>query len=194
MFHEIVAMVPRPLARCRAGRGGEHRARARGRHPPGARYVSRGAVGRQGARRALRGIDRFDVVVTRDDVTVGKPTPVGVRPRLRTTRGGCRARPRVRGRTSGVVAAVAAGVGHVVGVTTSFSQQVLRDSGAHATMRDHGHPETSSARTTSTRPPLTHRPPPVESRQIAACTWMQTAICLLSTRRRAGHSARARSL
>jgi sugar-phosphatase len=35
-----------------------------------------------------------------------------------------------------VVAAVSAGVGTVVGVTTSFSQEVLREAGAHATMPD----------------------------------------------------------
>ena len=85
---------------------------------------------------ALGGIDRFDVVVTRDDVTVGKPDPSGYAlacERLGVDAGralACEDAPQ------GVVAAVAAGVGHVVGVTTSFSQQVLRDSGAHATMRD----------------------------------------------------------
>jgi sugar-phosphatase len=60
---------------------------------------------------ALGGIDRFDVVVTRDDVTVGKPDPSGYA--LACERLGVDAARALacEDAPQGVVAAVAAGVG-----------------------------------------------------------------------------------
>ncbi|HQW73382.1 MAG TPA: HAD family phosphatase [Ornithinibacter sp.] len=136
MFHEIVAMVPRDRLPDAVPGAVASIERALAAGIPLALVTSAGVRWADKALAALGGIDRFDVVVTRDDVTVGKPDPSGYAlacERLGVDAGralACEDAPQ------GVVAAVAAGVGHVVGVTTSFSQQVLRDSGAHATMRD----------------------------------------------------------
>ena len=113
MFHEIVAMVPRDRLPDAVPGAVASIERALAAGIPLALVTSAGVRWADKALAALGGIDRFDVVVTRDDVTVGKPDPSGY-----------------------ALACERLGVGHVVGVTTSFSQQVLRDSGAHATMRD----------------------------------------------------------
>jgi sugar-phosphatase len=81
-------------------------------------------------------LDLVDVVVTADDVVDGKPDPTGFR--LACERLGVVPADAVAAEDSvaGVSAAVAAGVGHVVGVTTSRPAQELRDAGAHATYAD----------------------------------------------------------
>jgi sugar-phosphatase len=81
-------------------------------------------------------LDLVDVVVTADDVVDGKPDPTGFR--LACERLGVDPADAVAAEDSvaGVSAAVAAGVGHVVGVTTSRPAQELRDAGAHATYAD----------------------------------------------------------
>ncbi|MFQ6170767.1 HAD family hydrolase [Oryzobacter sp. R7] len=84
----------------------------------------------------LGGLDRFASLVTRDDVADGKPHPegyasacrlLGVDPALALA---CEDAP------NGVRAAVAAGVGTVVGITTSFGGRDLEDAGAHRTAPD----------------------------------------------------------
>jgi len=77
-----------------------------------------------------------DVVVTADDVVDGKPDPAGFR--LACERLGVDPAGTVAAEDSvaGIRAAVAAGVGHVVGVTTSRPGAELRDAGAHATYAD----------------------------------------------------------
>ncbi len=81
-------------------------------------------------------LDLVDVVVTADDVVDGKPDPTGFR--LACERLGVDPADTVAAEDSvaGIRAAVAAGVGHVVGVTTSRPAEELRDAGAHATYPD----------------------------------------------------------
>ena len=84
----------------------------------------------------LGGVDAFDTTVTRDDVARGKPDPacyalacarLGVDPGASAA---CEDAP------DGVRSAAAAGVGVVIGVTTSFRAQALRDAGATSTVPD----------------------------------------------------------
>lgn len=85
---------------------------------------------------SLGGLEPFQVLVTRDDVTDGKPHPegyatacrlLGVEPARALA---CEDAP------NGVRAALAAGVGTVVGITTSFSSADLEGVGAHRTLPD----------------------------------------------------------
>lgn len=81
-------------------------------------------------------LDLVDLVVTAEDVVDGKPHPacyllacerLGLDPSLALA---------AEDSAAGVQSAVAAGVGHVVGVTTSLSASELRDAGAHAAHPD----------------------------------------------------------
>ena len=81
-------------------------------------------------------LDLVEVVVTAEDVVNGKPDPtcyllacerLGVGPSTTLA---------AEDSTAGVLAAVAAGVGRVVGLTTSRSAGELRDAGAHSTYAD----------------------------------------------------------
>ena len=82
------------------------------------------------------GIGVFDVTVTRDDIATGKPDPACYAlacARLGVAAGdalACEDAP------DGVRSAAGAGVGVVVGVTTSFTAQLLRDAGATRTVPD----------------------------------------------------------
>ncbi len=81
-------------------------------------------------------LGRFDVVVTADDVVDGKPDPAGFLlacSRLDILPADALA---AEDSTAGVAAAARAGVGHVVGLTTSRPAPELRDAGAHATYPD----------------------------------------------------------
>ena len=84
----------------------------------------------------LGGIDGFDTAVTRDDIATGKPDPacyVLACERLGVDAGSavaCEDAP------DGVRSAAGAGVGEVVGVTTSFTPAALRDAGATSTVPD----------------------------------------------------------
>ena len=88
------------------------------------------------ALKPLGGIGVFDTTVTRDDVEVGKPDPACYAlacERLAAAPGeaaACEDAP------DGLRAAAGAGVGTVVGVTTSFPVAALRDAGATATLPD----------------------------------------------------------
>lgn len=77
-----------------------------------------------------------DLVVTAEDVVDGKPHPAGYL--LACERLGLHPGTTLAAEDSiaGVRAAVAAGVGHVVGVTTSRPAGELRDAGAHAAYAD----------------------------------------------------------
>jgi sugar-phosphatase len=85
---------------------------------------------------ALGGIDVFATTVTRDDVATGKPDPACYT--LACERLGVAAAAAVacEDAPDGVRSAAAAGVGVVVGVTTSFPQRALRDAGATTTVPD----------------------------------------------------------
>jgi sugar-phosphatase len=84
----------------------------------------------------LGGVGAFEVTVTRDDIETGKPDPACYAlacARLGVPAGdalACEDAP------DGVRSAAAAGVGTVVGVTTSFPARALVDAGAHRTLPD----------------------------------------------------------
>jgi sugar-phosphatase len=84
--------------------------------------------------------DRVHALVTAHDVTTGKPSPEGY---LR----GCDALgvdparcAGVEDSASGIRALLAAGAGHVVGITTTTSAADLQAAGAHVTVADLGDP------------------------------------------------------
>jgi sugar-phosphatase len=81
-------------------------------------------------------LDLVDVVVTADDVVDGKPHPAGYL--LACERLGLPPDTTLAAEDSvaGVAAAVGAGVGHVVGVTTSRPGEELLAAGAHAAYAD----------------------------------------------------------
>ena len=81
-------------------------------------------------------LDLVDVVVTADDVTDGKPDPAGFL--LACSRLGIDAADALAAEDSvaGITAAGAAGVGHVVGVTTSRPAEELLAAGAHVAYAD----------------------------------------------------------
>lgn len=98
------------------------------------------SAGRYWARPVLEDVlgvaDALDVVVTADEVAVGKPSPEGYLRachRLAVAPAACVA---VEDSPSGVRALVAAGVRTVVGVTTTTTVDELRDAGAVATVPD----------------------------------------------------------
>jgi sugar-phosphatase len=80
--------------------------------------------------------DRVTVLVTAEDVTTGKPSPEGYRhgcERLGLDPADCAG---VEDSASGVRALLAAGVGTVVGITTTSSAADLLGAGAHRTVAD----------------------------------------------------------
>ena len=80
--------------------------------------------------------DALEVVVTAEEVEIGKPSPEGYLTacrRLGVAPAGCAA---VEDAPSGVRALVAAGVRRIVGVTTTTSATVLRAAGAAETVPD----------------------------------------------------------
>ena len=81
-------------------------------------------------------LDLVELVVTAEDVVDGKPHPAGYL--LACERLGIHPGTTLAAEdsTAGVRAAVAAGVGHVVGVTTSRDAGELLDAGAHAAYDD----------------------------------------------------------
>jgi len=85
------------------------------------------------------GLGRLDdvaVVVTAQDVTDGKPDPAGfllAAERLGVDPADCIA---VEDSPAGVQAAVGAGVGRVVGLTTTWREDTLREAGAHTVLPD----------------------------------------------------------
>jgi sugar-phosphatase len=81
-------------------------------------------------------LDHIEVVVTAHDVTDGKPDPAGFL--LACERLGVAAAECVAAEDSpaGVRAAVAAGVGRVAGVTTTWSEAELTAAGAHLVLPD----------------------------------------------------------
>ena len=94
---------------------------------------------RRAADGALDALDRVDVVVTADDVVDGKPHPAGYRlacERLGVDPADALA---VADAPAGVRAAVAAGVGRVVGLATTCDPAGLREAGAGIVVDDlHG--------------------------------------------------------
>jgi beta-phosphoglucomutase-like phosphatase (HAD superfamily) len=86
--------------------------------------------------RALDVLHHVEVVVTAEDVVEGKPDPAGYA--LACTRLGVEpsAAVAVEDSPAGVRAALAAGVGRVVGVSTTHDAAELADAGAHVVLPD----------------------------------------------------------
>ncbi|HYN67983.1 MAG TPA: HAD family phosphatase [Ornithinibacter sp.] len=82
------------------------------------------------------GIELFDATVTRDDIATGKPDPACYTLACRRLGVDAGAALACEDAPDGVRSAAAAGVGAVVGVTTSFSEEQLRDAGATTTVPD----------------------------------------------------------
>jgi sugar-phosphatase len=80
--------------------------------------------------------ERFEVVVTRDDVEDGKPHPAGYRLACRRLGVDPAWSVAVEDSPAGVTAAVAAGVGRVYGVTTTWPGEVLDEAGATGVVPD----------------------------------------------------------
>lgn len=81
-------------------------------------------------------LDLVDVVVTADDVVDGKPDPAGYALACTWLEVEPAATWAVEDSPAGVRAAVGAGVGHVVGLTTTKPPRELLASGAHAAYAD----------------------------------------------------------
>lgn len=96
----------------------------------GADWVDRAVGG------TLDSLHHLEVVVTRDDVVDGKPDPAGYLlacERLGVDPAGAMA---VEDAPAGVRAALGAGVGHVVGISTTHDAAELADAGAHVVLPD----------------------------------------------------------
>jgi len=99
------------------------------------------SAGTRWASRALApfgGIEVFDATVTRDDIATGKPHPACYALACERLAVDAVAAVACEDAPDGVRSAVGAGVGTVVGVTTSFSRDELRDAGATTTVPDLG--------------------------------------------------------
>jgi mannitol-1-/sugar-/sorbitol-6-phosphatase len=136
LLAQIIALEPlRRLPEPVAG-AGEAIGWARAHGIPLALVTSAGSrwVGR--ALEALGGIGVFDTTVTRDDIATGKPDPACYAlacERLGVAAGAAAA---CEDAPDGVRSAAGAGVGVVVGVTTSFTAQQLAEAGATRTLPD----------------------------------------------------------
>lgn len=84
----------------------------------------------------LRALADVEVVVTAEDVTDGKPDPAGYDLACRRLDVAPAAAWAVEDSPAGVRAAVAAGVGEVVGVTTTHDEALLSAAGASRVVRD----------------------------------------------------------
>ena len=136
LLAQIIALEPlRRLPEPVAG-AGEAIGWARAHGIPLALVTSAGSRWAGRALEALGGIGVFDATVTRDDVATGKPDPACYA--LACERLGVDAGAAVacEDAPDGVRSAVGAGVGVVVGVTTSFTAQQLAEAGATRTLPD----------------------------------------------------------
>jgi len=136
LLAEIVALEPhRRLPQPVAG-AVEAIAWARGAGIPLALVTS--ATTRWAARalEPLGGIDAFDTTVTRDDIELGKPDPACYALACERLAVDAAATLACEDAPDGVRSAAGAGVGTVVGVTTSFTARQLSDAGATATLPD----------------------------------------------------------
>ncbi|WP_286959109.1 HAD family hydrolase [Arsenicicoccus sp. UBA7492] len=139
LFHEVVSHHPRDLLPEPVAGARELVDDACARGIPCVLVTSAGRRWAVTALELLGGSERFAAMVTRDDVTEGKPAPDGYLLAIRTL--GVRAEDCLvaEDTPAGVRAGRAAGVGTVVGVTTSFSAEALRDAGADLVLPDlHG--------------------------------------------------------
>ena len=136
LLAQIIALEPlRRLPEPVAG-AGEAIGWARAHGIPLALVTSAGSRWAGRALEALGGIGVFDTTVTRDDIATGKPDPACYAlacERLGVAAGAAAA---CEDAPDGVRSAAGAGVGVVVGVTTSFTAQQLAQAGATRTLPD----------------------------------------------------------
>jgi sugar-phosphatase len=136
LLAEIIAVEPlRRLPEPVAG-AAEAVAWARAHGIPLALVTSAGTRWAGRALGVVGGIDAFDATVTREDISTGKPDPACYTlacDRLGVDAGAALA---CEDAPDGVRSAAGAGVGVVVGVTTSFTSQQLLDAGATHTLPD----------------------------------------------------------
>ncbi len=136
LLAQIIALEPlRRLPEPVAG-AGEAIGWARAHGIPLALVTSAGSRWAGRALEALGGIGVFDTTVTRDDIATGKPDPACYAlacERLGVVAGAAAA---CEDAPDGVRSAAGAGVGVVVGVTTSFTAQQLAEAGATRTLPD----------------------------------------------------------
>jgi mannitol-1-/sugar-/sorbitol-6-phosphatase len=136
LLAQIIALEPlRRLPEPVAG-AGEAIGWARAHGIPLALVTSAGSRWAGRALEALGGIGVFDTTVTRDDIATGKPDPACYAlacERLGVAAGAAAA---CEDAPDGVRSAAGAGVGVVVGVTTSFTAQQLAEAGATRTLPD----------------------------------------------------------
>jgi mannitol-1-/sugar-/sorbitol-6-phosphatase len=136
LLAQIIALEPlRRLPEPVAG-AAEAIAWARAQGIPLALVTSAGTRWAGRALEALGGIGIFDTTVTRDDIATGKPDPACYA--LACERLGVAAGAAVacEDAPDGVRSAAGAGLGVVVGVTTSFTAQQLAEAGASRTLPD----------------------------------------------------------
>jgi sugar-phosphatase len=84
--------------------------------------------------------DRVRVLVSADDVAMGKPSPEGYLRACRLLAVQAADCAGVEDSASGIRALLSAGVGHVVGIATTSSPTDLLAAGAHRTVADLGDP------------------------------------------------------
>ena len=136
MFAEIVSLVPRDRLPEPVPGALDTIERARQAGIPLALVTSADARWAAKALAPLGGLALFAATVTRDDIDRGKPDPACYAlacDRLGVDAAGALA---CEDAPDGVRAAAAAGVGAVIGVTTTFTALALREAGATATMPD----------------------------------------------------------
>jgi sugar-phosphatase len=109
-------------------------------HRRGHRIAVVTSAGREWARRVLGDVlglaDALELVVTAEDVSVGKPSPEGYLTACRLLAVDPACCTAVEDSPSGVQALAAAGVGTIIGVTTSSPAAELRGAGAGLTVPD----------------------------------------------------------
>ena len=136
MFAEIVSLVPRDRLPEPVPGARDTIERARRAGIPLALVTSADSRWAAKALASLGGLALFDTAVTRDDIERGKPDPQCYALACERLGADAGAALACEDAPDGVRAAAAAGVGSVVGVTTTFGAEALRGAGATATMAD----------------------------------------------------------
>jgi mannitol-1-/sugar-/sorbitol-6-phosphatase len=136
MLEEIVRLVPRDWLVEPLPGAAETIESARRAGIPLALVTSADTTWAAKALAPLGGLEVFDTSVTRDDVDIGKPDPACYALACERLGADAGAAVACEDAPNGVRAAVGAGVGTVLGVTTSFVAERLREAGATRTIPD----------------------------------------------------------
>ncbi len=136
MFEEIVRLVPRDLLPDTVPGAAETLERARRAGIPLALVTSADTAWAEKVLAPLGGLAQFGASVTREDVETGKPDPACYALACRRLGVDAGAAVACEDAPNGVRSAAGAGVGTVVGVTTTFAPDALRAAGATTTMAD----------------------------------------------------------